>query len=73
MEPKGSEERCRAPFYPVEGCFIAYSLQADSDLHVLLRGKSTATMIVGFPDPEQCAPFSHAPEPPMTEHEVRAL
>jgi hypothetical protein len=47
--------------YSVDGCVVAYARERDSDLHVVLRGESDATIIVEFPDPDQCAPFSHAP------------
>ena len=48
--------------YSVDGCVVAYALSGDSDLHVVLRADSGATtIIVEFPDPASCAPWSHAP------------
>src|SRR6266478_9096957 len=46
--------RAERLIYSVDGCVLAYSLQADSDVHVVLRGKRAATMIVEFPDPRDC-------------------
>jgi hypothetical protein len=47
--------------YSVDGCVVAYALEGDSDLHVVLQGESGATIIVEFPDPASCAPSSYAP------------
>jgi hypothetical protein len=47
--------------YSVDGCVVAYALEGDSDLHVVVQGESGATIIVEFPDPASCAPWSHAP------------
>jgi hypothetical protein len=56
--PRSAAER---RIYSVDGCAVAYALESDSDLHVVLRGASRATIIVEFPDPLNCAPLSHAP------------
>jgi len=55
--PRSAAER---RVYSVDGCVVAYALEADSDLHVVMRGETGATIIVEFADPH-CAPLSHAP------------
>jgi len=56
--PRSAAER---RVYSVDGCVVAYALEGDSDLHVVLQGGSGATIIVEFPDAASCAPWSHAP------------
>jgi hypothetical protein len=56
--PRSAAER---RVYSVDGCVLAYALEGDSDLHVVLQGESGTTIIVEFPDAARCAQWSHAP------------
>jgi hypothetical protein len=58
---RGPRTAAESKLYEVEGCVTAYAREADSDLHVVLRGKAGATMVVEFPNADNCAPMSHAP------------
>jgi len=44
--PRSTAER---RLYSVDGCVVAYALEGDSDLHVVLRGETGATIMQMVP------------------------